>query len=247
MRLAHALLGSVILVLNGCQVPLRVPLGVPLPPVGGARPATPGGIFAGASFGDGLWGQEQLRAEMAGYRAGLTAGDRVALEIFGQTTTRSVSDSLGGSESPPMTEGVAVTVRLIGFDDGRGALGMRLARSAADRSSDPLQDDQLVVLDLAIPLEYRPLSRDSIVDTRLSLHAGPRFVHQTFDQGALGPETRGTAFGGFLGVGGRWRYLSITGEAAVVRTPSLLVGGTASPPGWILLPSLDLTAVVPLW
>jgi len=233
--------------LFGCQVPVRVPLGVPLPTVGGARPATPGGIFAGVTFGDGLWGQEQLRAEMAGYTAGLTALDRVAFEIFGQSTTQSVRDSLGGSESPPMTEGVALKVRLFGFDGGRGALGVRLARSTADRSSDPLQDDQLVVLDFAIPFEYRPLSRDSIVDTRLALHAGPRFVHQTFDQGALGPETSGTALAGFVGVAGRWRYLSITGEAAVVRTPSLLVGSTASPPGWIFLPSLELAAVLPLW
>ena len=146
-----------------------------------------------------------------------------------------------------MTEGVALKVRVIDFASGRSALGIRLARSEADRSSDPLQDDELVVLDVAIPLEYRPLRRDSIVDTRLTLNAGPRFVHQTFDQGGLGPETRGTALGGFVGLSGRWRYLSLTGEAAVARTPSLLIGGTASPPGWIFLPSLEVIGLLPLW
>jgi hypothetical protein len=184
---------------------------------------------------------------MAGYRAGVSAWDRVALEIFGQSTTRSVSDSVGGSESPPMTEGVAVKVRMVGFAGGRGALGLRLARSGADRSSDPLQDDELVVLDVAMPLDYRPLSRDSTVDSRLTLHGGPRFVHQTFEQGALGPETSGTAIGGFVGVTGAWRYFALTGEAAVMRTPELLVRSTPSPPGWIFLPSIEAVAVLPLW
>ncbi len=57
--------------------PRRLPLAVPLPAVSGSRPATPQGLWAFAEFGDGVWGQEQERVEMAGVGVGFSLRDRI--------------------------------------------------------------------------------------------------------------------------------------------------------------------------
>ena len=66
-----------------CVETVRVPLAVPLPAVGGSRPATPQGLQFIGEFGDGLWGQEQERAEMAGGGVGFAMPGPVRVQRLG--------------------------------------------------------------------------------------------------------------------------------------------------------------------
>jgi hypothetical protein len=103
----------------------------------------------------------------------------------------------------------------------------------------------MTALDFALPIEYRPMGRGA-PDSRLALYAGPRLIRESFvDRDTFGSSTRGLLFGGFMGAVGRWRFVTVSGEVNVARTPTLELGDEVFRGGWIGLPSLRVTAVLP--
>ena len=116
-----------------CTTVVRVPLAVPLPSVGGSRPATPQGLQLIGEFGDGVWGQEQGRAEIGGFGIGFALRDRVEFNISGYGSTRTVLDSLGGDHTGEPIAGVRGKIRLGDFLGGRASLGIHIAHMTSHR------------------------------------------------------------------------------------------------------------------
>ncbi len=183
--LRRASVGLALIGLAGCAETVRVPLAVPLPAVGGSRPAGPQGIHFALGFGDGLWGQEQQRAEMFGAGLGFSARDRVEILGSAYTTTRTVTDSLGGDHTAETTSGMRGKLRLQDFRDGRASVGVHVAVMGAERVRLDSQDERLSALDIAVPVEVYPLP-GSLPDTRLGVYAAPRLIFQSFRDRSAG-------------------------------------------------------------
>ena len=135
---------------TGCIEFVRVPLVVPLAPVGGSRPAGPQGIHLGGEFGDGVWGQEQERAEMAGGVIGWSQRDRFEVSGTAHNSTRTVRDEEGAEHRGVATSGVRGKVRLGDFHDGRASVAVQVGIMNAARESGEEQHESLSALDLAV-------------------------------------------------------------------------------------------------
>ena len=146
--------GLLLLGSTSCYEVVRVPLAVPLPVVGGARPATPQGLEIIAEFGDGVWGQEQERAEMVGAGIGVAINDRIELSSNAFASSRGIKDSSGDEHHGETSVALRGKMRLGDFADGRGAFGVHVAYSYAERERDDVQDERLSALDLAFPVEF---------------------------------------------------------------------------------------------
>ena len=120
---------------SSCVPSVRIPLPVPLPSVGGSRPATPQGLHLALEFGDGVWGQEQERVEMGGGGLGISVGDRIELGVSGYGATRRVQ-----SRTSATTTAVRGKVRLGDFAGGRASVGLHVTGMASGR----LEGDQVV-------------------------------------------------------------------------------------------------------
>jgi len=228
-----------------CIEYVRVPLAVPLPAVGGSRPASPTSLQLIGEFGDGLWGQEQERAEMVGGAIGFSLEDRVELSAAAYETSRKVGTDSHDSEYGETTTGVRGKIRIGDFREGRASLALHIAYMGAERARSDVQDERLTALDIALPVElYR--SGPVVTDTRFGLYAAPRLVFQTFED-RLGRETtKGTMAAALVGVVARWRWFATMGELNFARTPTMSFSDATFPGGWILLPMMSVRGIIPL-
>lgn len=230
---------------TACATSVRVPLAVPLPSVGGARPATPQGLQLVGEFGDGVWGQEQERAEMAGGGLGFAIRDHVELSVVGYSSTREVTDSNGERRTGEPTTGVRAKVRFGDFPGDRVSIGVHVAYMGSTREDSDAQNDRLTSWDVALPVEFYP-GGDGFVDYRWGVYAGPRLLSQTFEDRLLGVTTQGTLAAALLGVVGRWRHFSAAGELNIAHATPMIFGGAQAQGGWILLPMLGISLILPI-
>ena len=226
---------------SSCGPPqTRIPLAVPLPAVGGSRPATPQGLQLIAEFGDGVWGQEQERVEVAGGSLGFSLRDRIEFNFTTYVPTRTVQDQTGEE-----TTGVRGKIRLGDFREGRASIGLHVAATTSERQRGGLQDERLAAWDIALPLEIYPAG-EQFVDYRWGVYAAPRLVFQTFEDRMTSETTKGTLAAALLGVAARWRYIAVTGELNFARTPTMSFGSTTSQRGWLLLPMASVRGMIPI-
>ena len=228
-----------------CAPSVRVPLAVPLQAVGGSRPAAPSGLQLIGAFGDGVWGQEQQRAELAGGGIGFSAGDRFEFSASVYGSTREVRDANGNSDYGEPTFAARGKIRLHDFGGGRASIGLHTALLGSQRFRYDVQDDLLLAWDVALPLEFYPLG-GPFPDRRLGLYVAPRFVFQTLEDRARRVTTKGTMAGGLLGLAARWRHVALSGELNFARTPTMSYVGTIFPAGWLVLPMLGISVILPL-
>lgn len=241
----RAWLVFVLALTTGCIESVRVPLAVPLAPLGGSRPAGPQGIHVGAEFGDGVWGQEQERAEMAGGVVGFSARDRAEVLVTAHGPTRAVYDSGGDAHTGEATAGFRVKARLGDFRGGRASAGVHLAALTAARERSDTQDERLSAVDIAFPVEFYPVG-GPLVDYRFGIFAAPRLTFQTFEDRLARETTRGTMVTGVVGVVGRWRYFAVSGELNFARTPTMTFNDVTFESGLIMLPVLGVRGIIPI-
>ena len=244
-RHARIVLFTLIAGSASCAPSVRVPLAVPLPAVGGSRPATPQGLQLIGAFGDGVWGQEQQRAEMAGGGLRLRCGGPFRVQRLGlrlhsrgaerQRQLRLWRTDLRGSRQDS-------TAR---FRGGMASIGVHTAVLGSQRWRYDVQDDLLLAWDVALPLEFYPLGGPS-PDHRLGLYVAPRFVFQTLEDRARRVTAKGTMAGGLLGLAARWRYVALSGELNFAKTPTMSYVGTTFPGGWLALPMAGVSVIIPL-
>jgi len=230
---------------TACATYVRVPLAVPLPSVGGARPATPQGLELLGAFGDGVWGQEQERAEMFGGGLGFALRDRFELGVVSYRSTREVTDSYGGRDRGEPTGGVRGKLRFGDFPGDRISIGVHAAFMGSSRQRSEVQDERLTAWDVALPVEFYP-GGDGFVDYRWGVYAGPRLVSQRFEDRLSGVTSEGTLAAALLGVAGRWRHFSAAGELNVAHATPMSVGGASASGGWLLLPMIGVRLILPL-
>jgi hypothetical protein len=228
-----------------CATQVRVPLAVPLPSVGGSRPATPQGFELIGEFGDGVWGQEQQRAEMIGLGLGIAARDRIEVSASFYQSTRTVRDGYGEAHQGEGTDGVRGKIRLIDAAGGRMSIGVHMALMTSARSRSDVQDERLNMWDVAVPAELY-LRGDSAPDTRWGVYAGPRLTRQVFEDRLTGRTSRGSLKAGFAGVAARWRSFAITGELNLARTADMGFGPVSTGRQWLLLPMAGVRAMLPI-
>jgi len=237
--------GLLLLGSTSCIEEVRVPLAVPLPVVGGARPATPQGLEFIAEFGDGVWGQEQERAEMGGAGIGVAFNDRIELSSNAYASSRGIKDSSGDEHPGQTSVALRGKVRLGDFADGRGAFGVHVAYSYAERERFDVQDERLSALDLAFPVEFYRAG-GLFTDHRLGLYAAPRVVFERFRDQLTGELTKGTLAGGLVGVAARWSWFAAMGELNFARAPTMEFRSVTFEGGWHLLPMLSVRGLIPI-
>lgn len=227
----------------GCYTPtagVRVPLPVPLSPVEGAAPTLVEGLSLSGFFGDGFWGQEQERAELLGFGAGLSAADRVEFTASAFHSTRSVPGPADADLNGPAVNVLAFKARLIDLGSDRLTAGVRVGwfetdRTQSDANGGEAQNDRLSVWDVSVPIEVRALGADGFLG-HVAAYVAPRVIRQTFH--SFGDRDRGTAKGLALGFKTTGARLGVVTEATLIRTPEIDVGGYRSDPGWMLVPSI---------
>jgi hypothetical protein len=217
-------------------------LAVPLTSVGGSRPATPQGLRLIGEFGDGVWGQEQERVELAGGGLGLSAADRIEFSVSGYAPTRQVQ-----SQNANPTLAVRGKVRLGDFFGGRTSIGLHVARLSATRQRGSVQNERMTAWDVALPMTFYPVgSQFAGADYRWGVYVAPRLVFQSFEDRLTRETTSGTLAAGLLGVVARWRHVTLTGELNFAHAPSMTFGNTTSQGGWGLLPMASVSVILPI-
>lgn len=239
---ARSLLPSLLIALGACYTPrgARVPLVIPFSPIEGAAPSVPQGISFSGFFGDGLWGQEQERAEIRGYGGGFALADRVEFTIGSFHSTKEVEGVEGRDLDGPDVETTALKVRLLDLGSRRMTVGFRVAASRASRHElegtvGAGQHDELDVWDLSLPVEVRWVGDEGFWSF-VAGYAAPRFVRQEFR--SFEQEDTGTAWGLSVGFKTVRKWVGVVTEATLIRTADLKVGGYGSNPGWTFLPSI---------
>lgn len=252
MNASHTHLGQrrawLVLLLSlttGCIESVRVPLAVPLAPLGGSRPAGPQGIHVGAEFGDGVWGQEQERAEMAGGVVGVSVGDRFEILATAHSSTRTVRDSGGHEHTGEVTNGIRGKLRLGDFREGRASAAVHLAIMSSARERLDEQDERLSAVDLAVPVEFYPVG-GPLVAYRFGIFMAPRLTFQRFEDRLARETTTGTMVSAVVGLVGRWRYFAVSGELNFARTPTLTFDDATFESGVHMLPVMGLRGIVPI-
>lgn len=244
-RFGRTIILSLLSVTASCATHVRVPLAVPLPAVGGSRPATPQGLQLIGEFGDGVWGQEQQRAEMIGLGVGIASRDRIEVGGLSYRSTRTVRDERGRVHDGERTDGVRGKIRLIDAAGDRMSIGLHMAFMASDRRGNDVQDDRLILWDMAVPVEFY-LRGDSVPDTRWGIYAGPRLAYQMFDDGRTGRTSRGALTGGFAGLAARLRFFAVSGELNLARTADMGFGTDPTGSEWLLLPMASVRVLLPM-
>ena len=218
--------------------PRRIPLPVPLPTVGGSRPAAAQGLQLIGEFGDGVWGQAQERVELSGVGLAFSLLDRVEFGF--------VDHSPRHGEAPNVsTLGFRGKIRVGDFAADRVSIGIHVARMSSQRISGTLQDERMSAWDIALPVTVYPAS-GQLTDYRWGVYAAPRLIFQTFDDRMTRETTKGTMAAVLLGLSARWRYLAMTGEMNFSHAPNMTFGGTTLPGRWIVLPMARVSAIFPI-
>lgn len=230
---------------TGCAEFVRVPLAVPLVPVGGSRPAGPQGIHFGVDFGDGVWGQEQERAEMIGSVLGFSARDRVEVLAGSHGSTRTVTDKTGAEHTGELTAGVRGKIRLRDFLGDRASVAIHAAVLSSARESSDEQNERLSAVDVAVPVEYYPID-GVLADYRFGIFAAPRLTYQSFTDRHANETTTGTIVSAVAGLVGRWRYFALSGELNFSRTPTMTFADATFDSGFLLLPVMEVRAIIPI-
>lgn len=236
--------------LSGCVKEVRVPLPTPLPTVGGARPLVGQGLQFLGEFGDGVWGQEQERAEMIGGGLGIsTKGRFEALYSSFHSTRRVQEGNSGKKHSGSFAHLFRGKLTVSEFQNSRLSVGLHIARTWVDRNKGTVQDEELRAFDLAVPVEFQWLTRDpgprGVTAREVSLYAGPRTVLQNLRDGATREWDRGAMMAILLGAKARLGSVSFIGELNFAWTPAMELGGIRSDPGFIVLPMVGIRVLVP--
>lgn len=221
----------------GCAAVTRVPIPVPISTLGGSRPVTPQGLYAIVEFGDGVWGQEQKRVELVGGGIGAAVADR--LEVGARWYSATQAD-YGGDARVVRGKG-----RLLDLHSGRVAVAIDVARLSGQQGSS-VQDDRMSGWDVALPVTLYPLSHDNSPDGRLGVYVAPRLVFESFEDRLATETSEGTMTGGSVGLRGRWKWVSLTGELTVVSTPDMSLGAQSFPSGLIVLPAMSASLMLPV-
>jgi hypothetical protein len=236
--------------LSGCIKEVRVPLPTPLPTVGGARPIVGEGLQFLGEFGDGVWGQEQERAEMAGVGLGVSAKRRFEALYSAFHSTRKVRvESSGTKQSGSFAHLLRGKLNVGEFQNSRLWVGLHLSRTWAARNRGTVQDEELRALDLAIPVEFRWLAREAdprgVTAREIALYAGPRTVIQNIRDRATRERDRGAILAILLGAKARLGSVGLIGELNFAWTPAMELGSIRSDPGFIVLPMIGIRVLVP--
>ncbi len=240
-RLGRTVLVALLAGTSSCApAPVRIPLAVPLAAVGGSRPATPQGLELSLEFGDGVWGQDQERVEIAGAGFGFAIRDRFELSVSGYQPSGRVQGQTGEA-----TTEVRGKIRLGDFMGGWASIGVHVARMTSERRDLDAQDERLTAWDLALPMTFYT-SGAQFVDHRWSVYAAPRLIFQRFEDRMTSEVTKGTLAAALVGVRARWRRVAVTGEMNLAHTPGLNFGNTTFQGGWILLPMASVSVILPL-
>jgi hypothetical protein len=182
---------------------------------------------------------------MAGGGLGFAAGDRFEFSASAYGSTRKVRDANGDVDHGEPTFAGRGKIRLHDFAGGKASIGVHTALLESQRLRVDVQGDVLRAWDIALPLEFYPLG-GSFPDHRLGLYVAPRFVFQTLDDRLRGVSTTGTMAGGLLGLTARWRYVALSGELNIAKTPTMSYVGTTFPGGWLALPMAGVSVIIPL-
>lgn len=227
------LLNAMFLAAACAPVGQRAPLPAPLPLTTGGTPVPGHGIGLGIGIGDGLQGQELLRKE---------------LHFF--TLTGGVADvgSLGYSfysghdqdvDEEPTVHVVAGKVR-IGSFFGRTSTAVHASYSQTDRaefdeSFTPVQDEALVVWELAVPTEF--LLSALHETTQVSVYIGPRIMYEDYSDALVPADDLSDVIPAILaGIHFRYHSVHLFGEGNLVFRPETTYRGTTFDGGTILLP-----------
>lgn len=212
----------------------RAPLPAPLPLTTGGTPVPGQGIGVGIGIGDGLQGQELLRKE---------------LHFF--TLTGGVADvgSLGYSlysghdqdvDEEPTVHVVSGKVRIGSFFGHRTSTAVHASYSQTDRvefdeSFTPVQDESLVVWELAVPTEL--LLSAPHETAQVSVYSGPRIVYEDYSDALVPADDLSDVVPAIL-AGIHFRYYSVHlfAEGSLVFRPETTYRGTAFAGGTIFLP-----------
>jgi hypothetical protein len=202
-------------------------------------------------FGDGVWGQEQERAELGGMGLAFAFGDRIEVGGSAYLSTRTVRDSVGEPHHGRGTLGLRGKVRLADLIGDRVSIGIHIAYMPSSRVAESgripgrrvVQDERMNAWDFALPVEVYPLGAP-LPDRRWSVYAGPRLVFQSFEDDLSQERTEGTLAAALVGSAGRWRRVALAGELNLARTPDMTFADMSFGGGWILLPMASLRVVI---
>ena len=130
---------------------------------------------------------------------------------------------------------------------GRASVGIHVAVISADRASGGVQDERLTAWDVALPVTIYPAGiQFAGAEHRWGVYAAPRLIFQTFEDRLATETAKGTLAAGLLGVVARWKHFAVRGEMNLAHTPSISFGNTTSQSGWIVLPMVSVSGMLPI-
>lgn len=222
-------LGGLAMVSGACTVPPRVPLTSPYPLTQGGTPVPGNGLGVGLILGDGLQGQELYRKELRGGWVGGGLFDRASLALqFGRGDTNDESTVVS----------VSGKVRLGAFLGRRSSTALFVASSSADRFASD-QDESLQSWDVALPTEWLLTEPDGGFD--LGAYAGPRFVHEAYDDHLVVDDSFHGWIPGILGgLHLRAKHFHLFAEGTLAFRPETERRGLGYDGGAIFLPAIGM-------
>jgi hypothetical protein len=218
---------------TACTFPARVPLPAPVPMTAGGTPVPGRGVGVALAISDGLQGQELLRKELLSFSVTGGIADVVSLTygLYGGHDT----------DDEPDVAVLAGKARLGSFLGPKTSMAVHVARSqvertALNRSLQTSQNESLVTWDVAIPTEY--LLTDPAESARFSIYAGPRLLHEDYDDRLVPADSfKGWIPGILGGLHLAFGRLHLFGEGTVAFRPQTTYRGATFDGGPIFLPT----------
>lgn len=239
-RSSKARLAALLLVVatTACTVPDRVPLPAPVPLTAGGTPVPGKGVGIALAISDGLQGQELLRKELLSLSVAGGIADAVSLS-YGLYAGNDTDDE-------PEVSVLTGKVRLGSFLGPKTSTAVHVSRSqvertVADRSFETIQDERLVVLDIALPTEY--LLTDPAESNRFSVYVGPRLLREDYDDRVVPSDSFNGWIPGVLGgLHLAFGPVHLFGEGTLAFRPETTYRETVFDGGPIFLPTGALAA-----